>query len=629
MDGPFGVGANAAGSDATRHAGSTAVPVKLATSGRRPAPWLFATVCAALLILTSGAIVFQMQSHLADIKTDNQIDDQLEAGIRLGRLTTSLASISVSQVASAGAGALGAPLDEASLTAMAIATGIPAPQVVALQQAYRHYGASNLASFTTQVQNDADVSQEAVDQTASLRAALTRHRYKLLLITSSLALVLFISGGLFIVGYMFEQVETERKLGLARRSVLRAERDRANTVAMAGHDLRQPLQAISLFAATIAHRNPDGETQTLLKKIDIATGSMHRMISGLLDVSKLDAGLMSADLVDTKLSEVFATLGDEFTQRGEEKGLALHVEDTREVVNTDPLLLETILRNLISNAIRYSVQGRIDVTARRAGSTVVIAVADTGPGIAMHEVNAIFQDFYRVGRNSGGLGLGLGIVRRVAELLRVEISVDSTVGKGSKFSFALPLGAGEATLPPPVELTPPVHAGEDRTGPANSPQTTARSSLRPAVKPAVRPLLPATGAIPPSGNLLATPATPLRVLLVEDDPGIRDAMSGQLRVWGMEVIVAANGRDGQAILNDPATPLLDITIVDFELGDTTGVEVLEVLPRRHPQCQGMVITGSQDSARIELLCAGRYVCLRKPVVSSTLHDTISRLLAAR
>lgn len=419
--------------------------------------------------------------------------------------------------------------------------------------------------------------------------------FHLIFLTTNLTMLLLITGGGLLLLYAGWHIDSRQKLQEARQAVLKAERDRASFVAAAGHDLRQPLQAISLFVTSLNQRVVDEDTKALVGKIAQSSYAMRRMINGLLDVAKLDAGLVSADQIDLPLNETFLALTAEFDSQAQAKGLTLVIEPTDAVVHTDPLLLESILRNLLANAINYTSHGQVGMSARTSGRRVLITVRDTGPGIAADEVDLVFRDFYRVsGSAGGGLGLGLGIVQRLSKLIYAQIAVDSTVGLGTRFTVAVSAGVIGSAMPiqqaPALALPPPNHAP---------------------------PRQPAAGDAKPAGT----------ILLVDDDETLRGALAAQLAAWGMPV-TAAGTLDAacQAVRKLPQP--LDLAIVDYDLGHgQTGLDLLQRLSTQEGRrVSGMVITGSSDTDVHRALKNSGYPFLQKPFEPETLRDTIQRML---
>ncbi|HEX4882545.1 MAG TPA: HAMP domain-containing sensor histidine kinase, partial [Casimicrobiaceae bacterium] len=208
----------------------------------------------------------------------------------------------------------------------------------------------------------------------------------------------------------------------ARAAAEAANRAKSQLLAAASHDLRQPLHAVGLFASALAARPVEPETRTIVGRMQDALATLDAQFGQLIDLSRLEAGSLVPERARVSLAPVFAALAAEFRPQAEAKGLRLVTVPTRLAVDSDPALLGRILRNLVSNAVRYTRHGGVVVGARRRGADVAIEVADTGLGIAPEHRAHIFEEFYQVRPSPGagagrGMGLGLALVRRFADLL--------------------------------------------------------------------------------------------------------------------------------------------------------------------------------------------------------------------
>ncbi len=214
-------------------------------------------------------------------------------------------------------------------------------------------------------------------------------------------------------------------------------------LAAASHDLRQPIHALGLFFAELSDRVYSPETALVIGQIDDSIAAINSMLNALLDISKLDAGVVKPNFEPVALGELFVRLGTEFQPIALESHNELHIRPTLAVVNSDPAMLERMLRNLISNALRYTEKGRILVAVRRRGQQIQIQVRDSGSGIPEDQLEEIFVEFHQLQNPARdrrqGLGLGLAIVKLLAQLLHYEIKVASRLGQGSSFSITLPL----------------------------------------------------------------------------------------------------------------------------------------------------------------------------------------------
>ena len=225
----------------------------------------------------------------------------------------------------------------------------------------------------------------------------------------------------------------------ARISADRANMGKSRFLATASHDLRQPLQALALLNRTLRGFVSDPDAAEALLQQEQTITSMSRLLNALLDISKLESGAIKPAPADFPLSQLFEELRREFSGLALEKGLAFKVEESGEWANSDASLVEEVLRNLVSNAIKYTQRGAVKVLCRREGQTIRVEIHDTGIGIPADQIPYIFDEFYQVGVSTHssreGYGLGLSIVQRIAVLLDLNLTVRSEPGQGSIFSF--------------------------------------------------------------------------------------------------------------------------------------------------------------------------------------------------
>lgn len=314
----------------------------------------------------------------------------------------------------------------------------------------------------------------------------------------------------------------ERKIEERTHQLENANRDKARFLAAASHDLRQPVHALGLFVAQLRDTRDSNDREHLIDKVAASITAVSDLIEALLDISKLDAGIVATQPGAFALQPLFDRVEQTFSPAARDKGLRLRIRPTQLCVHTDPVLLERILLNLCANAIRYTGQGGAIVTARPRKKHVRIEVWDTGIGIAPEQTRRIFEEFYQVGQapdnGSRGLGLGLAIVDRLARLLGLQVSVRSVQGHGSVFAI-------DVQRADDVEC-----AHTDPAGPV----MTLRFDAMP-------------------------------VLLIDDDPIARDATEGLITQWGCEVFSAARGEDAmQHLCTTRWLPRL--IICDYRLG---------------------------------------------------------------
>jgi signal transduction histidine kinase len=225
------------------------------------------------------------------------------------------------------------------------------------------------------------------------------------------------------------------------RLLAEASEHKSRFLAAASHDLRQPLYALGLFAAQLHDRMKSTEDALLISRIDTTVATMNRLFDALLDISKLDAGALTPTIADFPITALLTRIESTFATLADKKGLSFRLHRDSDIwVRSDPILLERIVLNLVSNAVRYTTTGGIIVGYRRRDHSLRIEVWDTGPGIPEEQRRKIFSEFYRIdGNDEAGLGLGLAIVERLSRLLEHPLDLSSTPGKGSRFSVTVPI----------------------------------------------------------------------------------------------------------------------------------------------------------------------------------------------
>jgi PAS domain S-box-containing protein len=325
-------------------------------------------------------------------------------------------------------------------------------------------------------------------------------------------------------------------------------RAKSRFLAAASHDLRQPLTTLNLLNR-VAYRHA-GENATLRATLDrqqLALDSMSDLLASVLDISKLDSGAVSANPLVCGLSDLFDRLRSDFEPQAADKGLSLIVERTTEAAVTDPELLRRLLGNLLSNAIRYTQTGRVSLACTRAGAELAIEVGDTGIGIPRDELEKIFDEFYQVDRDTQrpeGLGLGLSIVRRIAALLRSNVTVRSTPGEGTVFRVTVPRSDHALAATKATTVANARHGG--------------------------------------------------RILVVDDEPAVAEATRLLLELEGFEVRVASSETEALEQLDGYAP---DIVVSDYHLRrGETGVRVVTAV-RERLQSPIPVIFMTGDTAR--------------------------------
>jgi len=379
----------------------------------------------------------------------------------------------------------------------------------------------------------------------------------------------------------------EQKVAERTDELVAANRAKSRFLAAASHDLRQPMHALGLFVTQLNHRIKDPENRHLTGRIEAAVTALQGLLDALLDVSRLDAGVVNANLSDFPLSGLLGRIESTFAPEATDRHLHFRVKHCRLAAHSDPVLLERILINLVANALRYTERGGILVGCRRRGDRVRIEVWDSGVGIAPEHQQSIFQEFYQVGNperdRKKGLGLGLSIATRLARLLGGRIDVRSVPGRGSVFAVEVPQ-AKETHIRLPTVLA---------TG--------------------IEELL--DGA---------------RVLVVDDDALVCEAIAGLLDQWGCQVMTAGHGDQALETAAGPAGPP-DAVLCDYRLpaGETGDTVIRHLRERYGPDLPAALITGDTSPERLREARSGGIPLLHKPVQPARLRALLEHLLAAR
>lgn len=363
-------------------------------------------------------------------------------------------------------------------------------------------------------------------------------------------------------------------------------------LAAASHDLRQPLQTLALLQDLLAKIVVGDKAIGLLRRQNQTLGSMSEMLDTLLDLNQIEAGVVKAEFEDCRIGLVLDRLHAAFAFQAKAKGLGLCVMPCSAIIRTDPRLLEQILRNLMTNALKYTDRGRVLLGCRRHGGTLQIEVWDTGIGIAGDELQAVFDEYHQIGNEarerSRGLGLGLSIVQRLSDLLGHRVTVRSSPGKGSVFIVTVPREP-DAPLPDRRSLSPPA-------------------------------LEVARMIAPPRGGRTG------RILVVEDDPDLRDLLRQLLHDEGHQVDLAPTGQGAvDKVADGSFRP--DLVMVDYNLpGGMTGLQVVAKLRESLPDVSVIVLTGDISTGTLQDVTHHGTIRLTKPVKPSELIQTIADLL---
>ncbi|MGR4067140.1 NahK/ErcS family hybrid sensor histidine kinase/response regulator [Billgrantia sp. C5P2] len=380
-----------------------------------------------------------------------------------------------------------------------------------------------------------------------------------------------------------ERRRIEAELREARDAAQQANRSKDRYLAAASHDLLQPMNAARLLVATLLERRLETEVSELAQRIHLSLEGAEELLTDLLDIARLDQDRVEPQLEPFALRDLTDSLAAEFSSLAAGQGLGFHHCVADAWIVSDYRLLARVLRNLLSNACRYTRKGGVLLGARRRGEALWIEVWDSGVGIPVDQLGAIFQEFHQVGvrhaRDRKGVGLGLAIVERIVSRLGHEVTVRSWPGRGSCFAVRVPLGA----------------AG-------------CRQRLT-ALSPA-----PETGL---SGY---------RVLVIDNEPSILTSMEGLLGGWGMACSLALDAEEALAVSPQPP----DLLLVDLHLDDGLTGDELVLRLREHwgcPQLPAVIITAERSDAWMQHLRAASLPYLNKPLRPGKLRAVLSQLLS--
>ena len=387
-----------------------------------------------------------------------------------------------------------------------------------------------------------------------------------------------------LVGLRIRTSELANDLRKQKELAEQASLAKSSFLAAASHDLRQPVHALGLFVGALRAVALPPEGVRLIERIEELVVAMDGLFGAILDISRLDAGVVDARPEAFAIQPLLDRICDDYASEAEEKSITLTQCPCSATVFTDPPLMERILRNLVSNAVRHTHSGRVVVGCRRSAGRIRVEVWDTGPGIPFHERDRIFQEYFQL-RNperdrAMGLGLGLAIVRRLSILLDCPVELRSQPGQGSCFSVEIPI--------------------------ATAPMDSAKSITFATTAEAGRGL----------------------IVVIDDEAAIRDAMYSLLTGWGYAVFAAGSGAEVVAHLAQCAVGPA-VIICDYRLrGEENGVDVVRQL---RTECNravpAMLITGDTAADRLIEAQASGLLLLHKPVPNGKLRAAIVNLIA--
>jgi signal transduction histidine kinase/ActR/RegA family two-component response regulator len=374
------------------------------------------------------------------------------------------------------------------------------------------------------------------------------------------------------------------QLAAAKEEAEEATASKSRFLAAASHDLRQPLHALTLFARALSRRVEGKEAKDLVAQTEQALASLKEMFDALLDISRLDAGLIEPSLQSVSLVEYVDKVAGGFAAEAEHRGLAFRSRPLDTTVRTDPALLQTMLRNLLSNAMKFTRHGGIMLACRRHKGRIAIEVYDTGVGITAENGHDIFQEFQRskvaaAGANDG-LGLGLSIVRRYAELLGIDVQFQSREGRGTRFRLVLPAAAEVASGDVrPASLYPPV-------------------SLQ--------------------GR---------RILVLDDEPLIVESLARDLADRGSIVFKASTTAEASELIRTEA-PELAVVDINLSPGETGPEFIARIEKERGRQLPVLILTGATDADTLSTLVLDGRRWMTKPADPDCIARALAELAAA-
>jgi CheY-like chemotaxis protein len=370
-------------------------------------------------------------------------------------------------------------------------------------------------------------------------------------------------------------------LALAKSTAEDASISKTRFLAAASHDILQPLNAARLYVTSLVERQKGGEDSRLVENIDESLEAIEEILGALLDISRLDAGAMTPAISSFKMADLMRSLEIEFAPSARAKGLELTFVPCSLPAKSDRLMLRRLLQNFISNAIKYTPQGRVLVGCRRRGPSLQISVYDTGVGIPVLKRGEIFKEFHRLeqgARIARGLGLGLSIVERLARVLNHGIAIDANTGGGSVFS-----------------VTVPTAAAVDHTAAVTSATPLARTPI--------------------SGSL---------VVCIENDAAILDGMRTLLMAWDAEVI-AVTDPDAAIEAIEAAGGQVTGLLVDYHLDRGNGVAAIRDIRRRFGETIPAILITADRSPHVRAAARDENIAvLNKPVKPASLRALLGQ-----
>lgn len=386
-----------------------------------------------------------------------------------------------------------------------------------------------------------------------------------------------------------ERRAMEKELKIAKDIAEQANLSKDKYLAAASHDLLRPLNAARLLVSTLQERELGEKDHSLVNRIHNALNNAEELLSDLLDIAKLDANALSSDIRTVQVNRIIQPLKDEFESVAQKAHVYFRVMPSRLYVQTDAHLLSRILRNFLSNAIRYSAGGRVLLGCRRMGGHIRFQVWDTGPGIPTDKFNEIFQEFKQLKDNTPtqankGVGLGLAIVERIAQMLGLQVSVQSQLGKGSVFSVDVPISHA-----PALSTT-------------TNPQDTSQA-----------------GQVDLKG---------VGILIVDNEGSITHSMADLLVEWGATPHCALSKSSALSEIKY-SNKLPRVVLADYHLEQgETGIEVIEEIHEQYNRLIPGVIISADRSKKLKQECERLgYYLLNKPLKPAKLRALLNHILS--
>ena len=384
-----------------------------------------------------------------------------------------------------------------------------------------------------------------------------------------------------------ELTRVNRELEKAQLTAEEANIGKTRFLAAAGHDILQPLNAARLYSSTLVERLGNSPNQKLVQNIDSSLESVEAILGAVLDISRLDTGAMKPQMASFPLNDLLRRVVTDFAPVAREKNLRFTVMPTSVHVRSDPNLLRRLVQNLVSNAIKYTREGRVLVGVRRRGDKVIIQVIDTGIGIPSTKFRTVFREFARLeegARTASGLGLGLSIVDRIARVLKHSVDISSQAGKGTEFRVELPLETNIKRI-----QAQPRRNGADQ---------------------------------------VITNLKRLRVLCIDNEPKILEGMTLLLTGWGCTVLASGSLTESLRIGETEDAP--DVIFADYHLDDGTGLETIVALRKLWKMdIPALLVTADRTPEVRAAAEAERITVQNKPIKPAALRAFLNQVTVTK